>query len=198
MSAAPPIRAALQADWAELGHIVGSAFAHDPVSNWTLGGSAAITTAFTALGRHIYLPRGLCHLAPGQGGTMWLGPGGSKDLPLLPQLQLITRLVRMSGIGVVSRALAVDAAMKRRRLAAPHYYLFAVGVLPAARGQGLARRLIGELLARADAEGLPAWLENSNPRNESLYRGLGFTPVETFEAAPGCPPLTTMQRAPHA
>lgn len=184
-------RQAVQVEWRELGRAVGQAFAEDPVSLWTLGNSAAVSATFTQLGRRVYLPRGLCHHIPGIGGSMWLHPGGSKSLPLFAQLQLLPHLNGFTGL---KRALAVDKAMQLRRPQWPHYYLFAVGVLPQWRGKGLARQILAPVLERADSLGLPCWLENSNPLNESLYRGLGFAPVETFEAAPGCPPLTTMVR----
>lgn len=181
-------------DWRALGRLIGGAFAEDPVSRWTLGAPETIAAVFTALGRHVYLPRGICLIVDGGGGTMWLGPGGSKAMPVLAELALVARLIGAGGPGAVGRALAVDRAMRRRRPADPHFYLFAVGVAAEARGAGLGRRLIAATLADADRAGLPAWLENSNPRNESLYRGLGFVPVETFAPAPGAPPLTTMQR----
>ncbi|QHL91669.1 GNAT family N-acetyltransferase [Sphingomonas changnyeongensis] len=193
-SATGGLRRAGAADWRTLGRLVGQAFADDPVSRWTLGPPETIEAVFTALGRHVYLPRGICMIADQGGGTMWLGPGGSKAMPILPQLALVARLIGAGGPGAVGRALAVDRAMRRRRPAEPHFYLFAVGVAAEARGAGLGRRLIAATLEQADRAGLPAWLENSNPRNESLYRGLGFVPVETFAPAPGAPPLTTMQR----
>lgn len=190
------LRPAQPDEWRTLGHVLGAAFVEDPVSQWTLGTPAAIEATFAALGRHVYLPRGACTLAGELGGAMWLRPGGSKTIPPLATAALALDLLRLSGPARVRRGLAVDAAMSGRRPKAPHFYLFAVGILPAARGQGLGRALIGEMTAEADAAGLPCWLENSNPRNEPLYRGLGFEPVETFAPAPGCPPLTTMLRPP--
>lgn len=182
-------------EWRQLGRVVGLAFAEDPVSLWTLGSPQAIEATFSLLARKVYLPRGICHHVPGIGGSMWLHPGGSKSLPILAQLQLLPHL---SGFAGLKRALAVDKAMQMRRPREPHYYLFAVGVLPEWRGQGLARKILAPMFERADREQLPCWLENSNPRNESLYRGMGYVPVETFEAAPGCPPIATMMREPSA
>lgn len=183
-------------DWRILGRVLGAAFIEDPVSQWTLGTPPAIEATFAGLAKHVYLPRGACALAGAQGAAMWLRPGGSKAIPLLATAALALNLLRLSGAARIRRGLAVDAAMSNRRLKTPHFYLFAVGIVPAARGQGLGRAMIGEMIAEADAAGLPCWLENSNPRNEPLYRGLGFEAVETFAPAPGCPPLTTMLRPP--
>lgn len=190
------LRPARPDEWRTLGRVLGDAFADDPVSRWTLGTPAAIAATFGALGRHVYLPRGACTLAGDAGAAMWLRPGGSKTIPVVATAALAIQLLRLSGAARIGRGLAVDAAMRDRRPTTPHFYLFAVGLRPDARGQGLGRALIGEMTVEADARGLPCWLENSNPRNETLYRGLGFEPVETFAPAPGCPPLTTMRRPP--
>lgn len=184
-----------QADWRRLGAVVGGAFVADPVSRWTLGDPDTIVATFTALGRHVYLPRGTCYLMGESGGTMWLGPGLSKDMPLLPTIAVAARLVRRSGPAAVGRALAVEAAMKAHRPAKPHLYLFAVGVAPGARGKGVGRALLAPTLAECDAAGTDAYLENSNPANTGFYRSLGFEPGESFTAAPGCPPLMPMWRA---
>ncbi|MEM9301917.1 MAG: GNAT family N-acetyltransferase [Pseudomonadota bacterium] len=185
-------RLATAADADELGKIIGDAFRHDPVSRWTLGTETAVAAVFAALTRELYLPRGHCLLDSGRGGTLWLCPGGRKTLSLPAQMRVSSRLLRHGGS--LRRALAVDATLRRERPVEPHFYLFSVGVLPAARGQGVAATLIRRTLAMADAIGLPAYLENSNPPNESLYRRLGFVPTKTFAPAPGCPSVTGMWR----
>ena len=57
-----------------------------------------------------------------------------------------------------------------------------------------ASALIGQMTAAADRDGVECWLENTNPRNASLYRRMGFEAVETFTPAPGAPPISTMRR----
>lgn len=190
------VRSATRPDWRQLGRTIGCAFAEDPVSRWTLGSPAAVEATFTRLGREVYLTRGICHLIEACAGSMWLPPGGGKGLPLFPQIALAGMLWREGGSRQIKRALQVDAAIRSRRPTTPHYYLFAVGVMPERRGQGLARRILQPMLDRADSEGGACWLENSNPRNDSLYRAMGFQPIEQFEPAEGCPPITTMRREP--
>ncbi|MEM6957729.1 MAG: GNAT family N-acetyltransferase, partial [Myxococcota bacterium] len=92
------------------------------------------------------------------------------------------------------RAAIVDHAMVSRRPTAPHYYLFAVGVLPEGRGKGLASALIRAGLDLADRDGVGAYLENSNPRNTPLYERFGFVAGTPFHANRGCPPLLPMWR----
>lgn len=177
-----------------VGDIIGEAFREDPVSVWTLGTPRAIRATFSLLAERLYLPQGHCRVLDEQAATMWLWPNQRKALPLAAQLQLAATLRSGLSLRYLHRALIVDAAMTQRRPTEPHLYLFAVGVLPGARGRGLGGAIIRETLAVADTLGLPSYLENSNPRNSGLYQRLGFQALETFHAAPGCPPITTMLR----
>ncbi len=181
-------------DWRTLGGITGEAFAEDPMLNWLMPDTAAITATFLTLAKHVYLPRGHCYLLDGQGAAMWLGPGGKKDLPLLPTAALAARTIARAGPGPIRRALAVDAEMIRRKPKAPHMYLFSIGVRQSARGQGMGGRLLKPVLDACDAAGLPAYLENSNPVNHGFYSAHGFKRLEIFEAAKGAPPLEAMWR----
>lgn len=178
------------------GEVIGAAFAEDPVSVWTLRSPAAIIATFAALARHVYLPRGACMLAGEDGGALWFDRNRSKQLPPLAELALALRLSGLAGPQAVARAIAVDKAMTRRRPKEAHHYLFAVGVRPHARGRGLAHALLAPMMRSADEAGAACWLENTNPRNDSFYRGLGFEAVETFAPAADCPRVTTMRRAP--
>jgi ribosomal protein S18 acetylase RimI-like enzyme len=56
----------------------------------------------------------------------------------------------------------------------PHWYLFILGVEQAAQGQGLGSALLAHMLARVDADGMPAYLESSKERNLALYGRHGF------------------------
>jgi GNAT superfamily N-acetyltransferase len=193
---AAPIRRAASSEWRELGDLVGRAFAGDPLSLWTFGDTALVRAAFRALARAVYLPRGSGWFAGDLGGAMWLDPGARGGLPPMPTLGLALRLVAGRQPAAIGRALRVDAAFRTRRPSVPHAYLFAVGLLPQARGRGLGRALLAPRLERLDADGVPCWLENTNPANHAFYRALGFVARETFHPAPGAPPVTTMLRAP--
>lgn len=61
------------------------------------------------------------------------------------------------------------------------YYLVYLGTRESSRGKGLARAVLGHTLARADAEGRPAYLESSNVVNLPFYRRLGFANVKTVK-----------------
>jgi GNAT superfamily N-acetyltransferase len=77
----------------------------------------------------------------------------------------------------------------------PHYYLSLWGTHRDHAGRGLGTALIQDNLARIDAEGMPAYLESSNPSNLQRYEALGFT--LTGELGPvGGPVIDTMWREP--
>lgn len=67
----------------------------------------------------------------------------------------------------------------RRRLApTPHWYLAVLGVDPKFQGKGYASHLLKPMLARLDAEKLPAYLETSIEEYVSIYQHFGFEVVE--------------------
>ncbi len=64
--------------------------------------------------------------------------------------------------------------MEEFHLAEPHWYLPLIAADPARQGQGLGTALMEAAIARIDADGRPAYLESSNPRNIPLYERFGF------------------------
>ncbi|MHA6617430.1 hypothetical protein [Pseudonocardia sp. DLS-67] len=77
-----------------------------------------------------------------------------------------------------------------------HLYLVFPGVVPEAQGRGPGGALLRRRLARADAEGLPAYLEASSQRSRAPYvrhgfRDLGAEPIRL----PDGPAIWPMWRA---
>ncbi len=77
----------------------------------------------------------------------------------------------------------------------PHWYLPLIGVEPIAQGRGVGGALLREATERADRDGLPAYLESSNPRNISLYERHGFVVMGEIRIGRG-PVVTPMLRRP--
>ena len=76
----------------------------------------------------------------------------------------------------------------------PHYYLSLLGTHPDRRGEGLGMALLTENLRRIDAEGMPVFLESSNPANNRRYERLGFRQVGEFTTPDGARTVATMWR----
>jgi len=70
------------------------------------------------------------------------------------------------------------AAVRKRAVPFPHWYLQLLGVDPRYQGQGFSSRLLKPMFIRADKEGLPCYLETQSERNVELYEHLGFRVVD--------------------
>ena len=86
-----------------------------------------------------------------------------------------------------------DAAHPRE---VPHYYLSLLATHPSHTGRGLGMALLAESLARMDREGMPSYLESSNPANDHRYERLGFAKIGEFTTPGGDTTVATMWRDP--
>ena len=180
--------------------VLGRAFTTDPVMGWLLSGRTdqerRLTKLFSAfLAGAARKPDAQVLRDPQQrAAAIWLPPGQwkTRNLDLLRTLPLV---VSAFGTGT-PRALDVLTRTERVHPDEPHWYLEAVGVVPAARGQGVGGPMLQPVLDRCDADGLPAYLESSNPRNISFYERHGFVTRPLFDLPVGCPVITPMWRAP--
>jgi GNAT superfamily N-acetyltransferase len=76
----------------------------------------------------------------------------------------------------------------------PHYYLGLLGTHPDYRGRGIGFGLLAENLAKMDAEGVPTYLESTNPDNNARYERFGFRQVGEFTTPDGKRTVATMWR----
>jgi ribosomal protein S18 acetylase RimI-like enzyme len=92
------------------------------------------------------------------------------------------------------RQSSCEDRLHRRAIGGPHWYLFALGVEPARQGQGIGSALIQAGVARADADGLPCYLETVTGRNVRFYAQHGFRVATHGHLPAGGPPVWTMVR----
>jgi len=118
----------------------------------------------------------------------WIPPGGT-ELTAEEEVEL----ERMVPDRVVELLHRFEEAHPRER---PHYYLSLLGTDPAQRGKGLGMALLAENLALIDAEGMPSYLESSNPVNNARYERVGFVQVGEFTTPDGAHAVATMWREP--
>ena len=64
--------------------------------------------------------------------------------------------------------------VRKRVIPGRHWYLQLLAVAPAFQGKGFSSRLLKPMLARADKEGLPCYLETHDAKNVTLYEHFGF------------------------
>jgi ribosomal protein S18 acetylase RimI-like enzyme len=116
------------------------------------------------------------------GVALVVPPGG---YPLSPWGEIVQATgCATTGPSAIVRFLTLTAYMRRRHLREPHFYLFALGVLPELQGRGVGKRLLADLHARADAVRAPCYLETEKAINVRLYESVGYR-VVTDEEIPG-------------
>lgn len=110
--------------------------------------------------------------APVLGVAVWHGPG--HGAPARDRLRQLPAVVRAIGLRHLPTAAAQTARYERHRPRRPHWYLEEIAVSPDARGLGVGSALLRHGLARADAAGLPAYLEATSEASRRLYERFGF------------------------
>ena len=86
-----------------------------------------------------------------------------------------------------------EAAIPKGR---PFYYLSFLGTRSDSRGKGIGMGLLAELIAMADRDGQPTYLESTNPGNNARYERLGFEGQSRLETPDDLHTVTTMWREP--
>ena len=96
------------------------------------------------------------------------------------------------------RVRELDAALEVHHPIHPHHYLAFLAVRPDKQNLGIGSALLTRHHARADAAGIPTYLEANDLRNRDLYLRHGYA-VETMIQLPdGGPPIWPMHRAPRS
>ena len=123
-------------------------------------------------------------------------PPGERELSESAEATLEPFLVEALG----DHAPAVLETFERFEAAIPQgrtfYYLSFLGTHPDSRGQGLGMGLLAELVAKADRDGQPTYLESTNPANNPRYERLGFEAQSHFSTPDDLHTVTTMWREP--
>ena len=186
-------------DAAPLARLFAAAFTNDPIFNWIArpGPRRAhvLEQFFFWLLKSRAIPFGEVWMSTdGHVCAAWLPPG----TPASPggfyeQMRLLPLFVRLCGFPRLRRGSAMADAMEKNHPHEDHYYLAFIAVAPRLQGLGLGGAMLDATVKRADEFGMPAYLENSNPRNTRLYERAGFA-VRRNIAPPGAPPLISMWR----
>ncbi len=177
------------------------AFDADPVWSWVFDDPARrqgpLRATWAAL-LDAAVDHGWIWTTPGAGAaTQWVPPGVAEFTP--DQEADLGRLMGgLLGDDVWRSTLLFERFAAARPDGPDHYYLSLLGTRPERRGEGLGMALLADNLARVDAEGMPAYLESTNPANLDRYRSVGFVDLDTFALTEGGPVVTTMWREPRA
>jgi GNAT superfamily N-acetyltransferase len=127
-----------------------------------------------------------------EGAAMWFPPGSAPNEETL--VQVMANSIRAD---IQEDSLRILEAMGEYHPTEPCWYLAVIGVDAAHQGSGFGAALMKHALLRCDAEGLPAYLESSNPRNMSLYQRHGFEGMGAIQFG-SSPTIVPMLRLPKA
>ena len=137
----------------------------------------------------------------GEGAVCWIAPGNTNTT--------LWKLIR-TGMGLPRSMMRLPKDARDRffgmmrcldghhteLMKGAHWYLWALGVNPEAQGRGIGGALLRPTLDRADAEGVPCYLETQSERNVAFYRKREFD-IVCEEREPVCSlPIWFMVRTP--
>ncbi|MCT2544219.1 MULTISPECIES: GNAT family N-acetyltransferase [Streptomyces] len=183
-------------DAEQIGRMLASAFDDDPMMRWFFPEEASreegMARYFSTIFARQYVRHGVCERTDAA-AAFWVSPEGQEKA--VPDAETVQELENILGDRAELFRSAVGAAAEHGPKE-PHWYLAVVGADPAARGQGHGAALLRSGLAKADAAGLPVYLESSKPDNLPFYEHFGFTVLGEAELPGGGPKLWAMRRAP--
>lgn len=174
--------------------IIAAAFTTEPSVRWLYPDPAIYLSAFPRAVQLMGAPAiqaGTADLTEDRrGAAFWVPPGGEADEEALGAL--IAETVSPDRHEAVFGLLGQFAEYHPKE---PVWYLPFIGVDPACQGGGRGSALLAVGLARADAAGLPAYLESGSPRSRALYERHGFTTMGEIRSGDS-PPVWPMIRQP--
>lgn len=185
-------------------HIAAAGFYDDPVLSWVLRDDARrrdqLVVVFSGLVDDTLPDRGTIHVAADASAAFWREPGFEHHRTASDRLEDAAANGGGADLGPfeveeLERFALLGEVMKEHHPHEEHWYLNVVATRPERQGQGLGSTVLQPVLERCDADGIPAYLESTNPRNRSLYLRSGF--VVTGEVPlPDGPTMALMWREP--
>jgi GNAT superfamily N-acetyltransferase len=182
--------AATVSDAAAISDVLTAAFWDDPVFRWAIPDDGARRAALPPLFEVFadgFIPLGATWTTRGRtGAALWAPPGTEANL---------SGLEPWIATGEWPRMLEVMELLESTHPHEPCWYLNLLAVRPSAQGRGIGGALLQRVLSRADADGVPAYLEATSPDNRRLYERFGFEATAELRTS-DCPPLWAMWRRP--
>jgi ribosomal protein S18 acetylase RimI-like enzyme len=210
--AAPPdgpqpaigIRAAGAADLPTLIEIASEAYRADPLISYFVRRDARRYQALHQLFDFCLREQALAHghvtmTHDGKACAAWLPPEARPTLPLVEQIALLPRMVRICSLGRVPRLAAALSLLERHHPSEPpHHYLYLLAVVPERQGEGLGSALLQAGLRAIDRARAATYLETATARNLALYERHGFAVTGEARLPFGGPKLWFLWREPQA
>ena len=132
------------------------------------------------------------------GGALWFSP----EQHLTFEQMVRTGMVEMPfnlGWSTLKRCMKLGASVdevRRRLTVGSHWYLVALGVERTKQGDAIGSALIEPILSRAEAAGLPCYLDTFDERDLPFYKRHGFRITGAGSISGGGPNFWAMTRVP--
>ena len=194
------IRRATTTDRQVLASALASAFSEDPLMAWIAGPKAPLEDRLRVffdafLKINLAKPDHLVFVSDdGTGAAIWQ-PVGKWKVPAKDLVRALPAMVRAFR-GRTPTMMSALSAIEKVHPKEEHYYLEVLGTRKDRQSKGIGSAVINAVLERSDEEGVPAYLESSNPRNVPFYARHGFEVREEISSGKGAPVVTTMWREP--
>jgi ribosomal protein S18 acetylase RimI-like enzyme len=201
---APAIMPLTPKDVPAAGEVLARAFMDDPMFGWCAPDEQRrarfLSKCMTAFARYA-APFGESYATQGGvlGVALWLPPGehGRVRRMLMLRSGIVGAMLSLGFTGSRRFAAAGNAIESAHELTMEdreHWYLMDLGVEPARQSSGIGSALIEPVLTKADAAGLPCYLETQNERAAAYYRKHDFTIVRELDLPLEGPRLWTFIR----
>lgn len=191
----PGVSVVAHADKEKALYTIVTAFAADPLTRWVVPQADNYVTygvrIFDAFGGAAFAAGSAYEVSGFAGVALWVPPGHEEEAAEEAFARTLVEIVAPERLDEVTRVLD---EMQSYHPVEPCWYLPLIGVDPCHQGQGFGAKLMKYALAQCDAQGLPAYLESSNPANITLYERHGFELMGRIQSA-SSPPVHPMYRA---
>ncbi|MFJ7909066.1 GNAT family N-acetyltransferase [Kitasatospora sp. NPDC096204] len=181
-------------DASSVSRLLALAFADDPMMCWFFPDpatrQAGLGGYFTTLFTRQYVRHGVCERTA-DAAAFWVPPQAQDKA--VPDEETLRELVEPLGDRAEPFRQSVEAAAANAPQE-PHWYLAVIGADPVAQGRGQGSVLLRSGLAKADAQGLPVYLESSKEENLAIYGHFGFEVLEEVRLPEDGPALWVMRR----
>jgi ribosomal protein S18 acetylase RimI-like enzyme len=177
------------------------AFYDDPLQVWTFPDDATrlgvLEEMFLVALPVLSLRHGECYVDPtGAVAALWVPPSKWPFHLEDGDLDALASLRDLLGPRGIERQQLANDAMGRAHPLEPHWYLQGLGTDPAMQRRGYASAALAPVLARCDADAMPAYLESTKLENVAFYERHGFVLTGTIEVPRHGPRLYSMWRDP--
>ena len=185
-----------KSDIAGMAKTLAAAFQDDPSFEWIIPDATSRLKQLISFFQFIVeedMTAGRALMSDGaKAVSLWRAPQLLKVLPL-GVIRSNIAFLRILGFSLLNGA-RVANAMATHHPNFPHWYLRYLSVAPEVQGKGWGGIAMRAGIERAEADGLPIFLETAKLSNVGLYRRFGFDLIDEWDVPGGGPHFWSMLR----